>query len=371
MTEPLPRLALFIPELTGGGAERVTVNLAKAFADRGLDVDILLVTAVGPYLDQVPSSVRVVELGSGSTSRSVPALMSYLRDRRPEAIISAAHHANIAILIAKRLANVRTRVLVTIHNTYSMTRRDASGLRARLMHPMIRWTYPWADAVVAVSDGVADDFASSVGMERTSIDTVYNPVVTPDMFAASRGDAVHPWVRDGGDPVLIGIGRLVPQKDFATLIRAVNLVRASRPVRLVILGDGPERSGLESLVEELDLVDVVDLPGFVDNPYATLARADAFVLSSRWEGLPTVLIEALALGVPLVSTRCESGPVEILENGRYGRLVPVGDAERLAETVIRTLVDPLNVDPVAACDRFTVQRAVEGYLSLVGLERHA
>lgn len=371
MTDERPRLGLFVPELTGGGAERVTINLARAFHEWGADVDLIVVKAVGAYVSHVPKGVRLIELGARGTATSIPALRRYLRDERPHAVISALHHANVALLVAKKLSYSRSMVVVTIHNAFSAQMQSATGVRSKVLPAMIRVTYPWADGIVTVSKGVADDFAATVGIDRARIDTIYNPVVTEAVLEQARQPAFHPWLGDGGAPVVVAIGRLTPQKDFPTLIRAIDLVRMRHPVRLLLLGEGPLRGELQSLVHELDLQALVDLPGFVDNPHAILARADLFVLSSLWEGLPTVLIEALAAAVPVISTDCPSGPAEILLDGQYGRLVPVGRPDALADAICESLREPLLVDPSEACQRFTIRPAMSGYLRLVGLDPDA
>jgi glycosyltransferase involved in cell wall biosynthesis len=230
-------------------------------------------------------------------------------------------------------------------------------------------TYPFADAVVAVSSELADDLSAVAGLPRGLIRTVYNPVVGPELPALAAEPAGHPWLRPGGPPVVLGAGRLVEQKDFPTLLRAFALVRRERPARLVILGEGPAgaREGLAALAAGLGVAADLDLPGFVANPYAYMARAAAFALSSLHEGLPGVLIQALACGCPVVSTDCPSGPREILDGGRYGRLVPVGDHEALARAILACLDDPSGREErVARAAAFGLERAVDRYLELIG-----
>ena len=225
-----------------------------------------------------------------------------------------------------------------------------------------------ADAIVAVSDGVADRLAQATGLPRGSIRTVYNPVVGPELPTLAAEPVGHPWFRHGGPPVVLGAGRLVEQKDFPTLLRAFALVRRARPARLVILGDGPAGAceGLRAIAAALGCAEDLDLPGFVANPFAYMARAAAFALSSLHEGLPGVLIQALACGCPVVSTDCPSGPREILDGGRYGRLVPVGDHEALARAILACLDDPSGREErVARAAAFGLERAVDRYLELI------
>lgn len=346
------RYAFFLPSLAGGGAERVMLNLAKSFAEREEPVDLVLAQAEGPYLSQVPSTVRTVDLKAGRVMASLPALVRYLKTEQPRALLSALDHANVIALLAKVFSGSRARVAVSIHNTSSVETANARSLRERLTPLWVRPFYPLANAVIAVSGGVADDFSQVTGFPRRRIEVIYNPVITPDLWVKAEAPLDHPWFAPGEPPVVLGVGRLTKQKDFANLIRAFALVRATRPARLLILGEGEDRPMLEALAGELGLGAVVSLPGFVQNPYAYMRRAGAFVLSSAWEGLPTVLIEALALGTPVVSTDCPSGPLEVLEGGKYGALVPLADPQALGRAILQALDKPRGV----------AQEAYAGYL---------
>jgi glycosyltransferase involved in cell wall biosynthesis len=225
-----------------------------------------------------------------------------------------------------------------------------------------RFFYRWADAVVAVSQGVADELVHYVRIPAEKVRVIYNPIVTPELFRKAEEPLEHPWFREGEPPVILGVGRLTKQKDFPTLIRAFALVRQQRPARLMILGEGEERPQLEALVKELGIAEDVSLPGFVQNPYPYMKKAAVFVLSSRWEGLPTVLIEAAALDVPVISTNCPSGPAEIL--AMYSdQLVDVGDKDGMARAILKTLqsrrVERVNVEP------YTLNHALSYYLKLL------
>lgn len=332
-SSPPTRLAIFVPSMHEGGAERAMVKLSQAVAERGCSVDLVLAKAEGPHLVEVSGLVRIVDLKAPRTLSSLPALARYLRRERPAAMLCVMNHANIVALWARRLAGVSVRMIASERNTLSVSARQAVSLRARLMPWLTRRFYPWADAIVAVSGGVADDLAQVTGIPRDRIEVIYNPVVTPDLRRQAQVPVDHRWFGPGQTPVLLSVGRLRVQKDFPTLIRAFAEVRRTRLARLLILGEGPERPILEALVKELGLEQDVCLPGFIGNPYAYMARASAFILSSRWEGLPGVLIEALACGAPVISTDCPSGPREILADGRYGQLVPVGDVAAMAHAI--------------------------------------
>jgi glycosyltransferase involved in cell wall biosynthesis len=345
------------------------VTLANGFAERGLAVDLVLAKAEGPYLSDVKGEVRVVDLGVSRVLTSLPALVRYLRRERPAAMLSALSHANVVAVAARRLARVPTRVVVSERNNFSISKANASSRRGRLMGHFMRWAYPRAAGIVAVSGGVADDLAAGIKIPRDTIEVVYNPVVTDDLSSRIRQKPDHPWVSDGGAPVVLGVGRLTTQKDFSTLIKAFARLRQEREVRLLILGEGELRSELEALVRQLRLDDAVALPGFAANPFAIMRAAGLFVLSSAWEGLPNVLIQAMACGTPVVSTDCPSGPAEILENGKWGRLVPVGDVDALADAMAATLGELEHPDVSTRAAAFNVEQAVTSYIKVLLTEK--
>ncbi|MCK0715825.1 glycosyltransferase [Chromohalobacter sarecensis] len=353
------RIAVFLPSLAGGGAERVMVTLANGFATRGVPVDLVVVAAEGAYLADVSPHVRLVELGASRVLFSLPALVRYLRRERPYALLSALNHANIIALWARKLARSGTRLVVSERNTLS---RDVSSGRFKRGLPwLMRLSYPSADAIVAVSSGVADDLAQTVRLPRERIDVVYNPINTK-LAQLCETPLTHPWLKSGQPPVIVAAGRLTVQKDFATLIEAFAEVRKTHAARLVILGEGELRSDLEARIDELGIGDDVALPGFVDNPYPWMRKASLFVLSSAWEGFCNVLAEAMACGTPVVSTNCPSGSAEILEDGKWGRLVPVGDVSALARAISETLNDETHPDVRHRALSFNLQQALSGYL---------
>ncbi len=362
---PAP-IALFVPSLRGGGAERVALNLARGLANAGVPVHVVTARAEGPFLQDLPPEVRLVDLGAGRVLTALWPLAAYLRRERPAAIISFMDHANLVALWARRASGVPTRVVATVHNSALRATGNGRRGRASFMPLLTRVFYRWADAVVCVSKGVADDLARTTGLPRDRFEVIYNPVITPELVAAAAAPPPHPWLARGEPPVVLGVGRLAAQKDFPTLVRAFALVRRQRRARLMILGEGAERLALEALVRELGMGDDVALPGFVAASHAYMAHAGVFVLSSAWEGLPTVLIEALAAGAPVVSTDCPSGPQEILRGGALGRLVPVGDPGALAEAILATLGRDPVAAPKDALEPYTLAAAVDHYLRTAG-----
>ena len=359
------RIALFLPTLSGGGAERSFLNLAEGLCRTGRPVDLVVARASGPYLSQIPAGVRLVDLGASRTLLSLPALARYLRRERPAVLLSALDHANIVALWAKRLARVPTQVIISVRNTRSAEATTETTLRSKFVWFFARRFFPAAEGIVAVSHGVADDLAHSMDIPRDRIHVIYNPVVSEALLEKSRQPLEHPWFAPGAPPVVLSVGRLHPQKDFSTLLQAFARVRASRSVRLMVLGEGEERGRLEALASELGLGDDVSFPGFVDNPFAYMRRASLYVLSSRFEGLPGVLIQALACGCPVVSTDCPSGPSEILDGGRYGPLVPVGDAPALACAVSSALAAERAEPPHESWKPFQIDTATREYTELL------
>lgn len=367
MTETNRRVAFFIGCFGGGGIERIMAHLAHSFVKLGVQVDLVLDKGGSPHLWRMPPETRIIDLKAPRLSMSLPGLVRYLRQERPDAMLSTDHYMNEIAILARAIARVATRTIVAEHNQLSKTVRNASQLKGRLTPLFTRLLYPYADGIVAVSQGVAKDLAHTAALPLDRIETIYNPVIHPEMLALAREPVEHPWFAPGEPPVILGVGKLEAQKDFPTLIRALATVRRSRPARLMILGWGPDRPALEALVQELGLEDAVDLLGYMQNPYAYMARSAVFALSSAWEGLPTVLIEAMALGTPVVSTDCESGPSEILAGGQYGYLTPVGSSEALAQAILDVFSgDPKYVDP-AWLEQFGLETATQKYLDILGI----
>lgn len=359
------KLAIYLPSLRGGGAERVMVTLANGFAARGFAVDLVLVNKEGPYLKDVAQGVRVIDLRARRVLTSLPGLVSYLRQSQPVAMLSALNHANVIAVLARWFSGARTRLIVSERNHLSASDNHSGGLIAKQMLRFMAWAYPHADGVVAVSKGVGIDLARCIGLNPKSVTVVYNPIDVDAVKQLSQKDVSHPWLRPNEPPVVVAIGRLTPQKDFLTLLRAFARLRQTQNVRLLILGEGELRQQLETLIRELGLQDQVSLPGFVNNPFAYLSRSALFVLSSAWEGFPNVLAQAMACGTPVVSTACPSGPEEMLENDRWGRLVPVGDNVALANAMLATLQEKRHPEVTLRAAEFSVDKALDGYLRVM------
>ena len=365
-----PDVGIFLPNLRGGGAERVMANLARGLAGLGLRVDLVLVRAEGEWLDAVPPGIRVVDLRSRRVATSLPGLVRYLRGERPGVLLSALGHTNLAAVLARRLGGVSTRVAVSVHSVI----RPASpceplGKRARLTGWLACRCYRWADSILAVSEGVASGLAEASRLPRSRIRVTPNAVVTPELRQAASRPLDHPWFAPGAAPVILGAGTLYGVKNFPLLIRAFAALRSRREARLVILGQGPDRERLLRLAEALGVAADVELPGFTTNPYRYFARARVFALSSDREGLPTVLIEALACGARVVATDCPSGPREILHGGRYGYLTPPGDEAALARALEAVLDDEAGPPDEQAWRPYVLETAAAQVAGELGLGR--
>lgn len=336
------------------------LTIARGFAHRGRLVDLVLVRARGAYAGEVPKNVRLVDLGASRAATSLPKLIRYLRRERPHALLSTSTHTNVVALLAKRLARVSTRTVVRQPMQMTPVREFA-----RTVFLLARPLYRWADAIIASSDRVAADLAQVTGLPLERISVAPSPLVTAELFALAREPLHDAWFGPGKPPVVLGVGRLADQKDFASLIRAFAVVRQHTPARLLILGEGTERPMLEAIVRQLGLADDVALPGFVHNPFAYMAHAGVYVLSSVAEGVPGTLVQALACGAPVVATDCPCGPREILHGGRFGRLVAVGDVGQLAAAILATLSHPKPPATAEPWQPFSEHRAVDAYLRIL------
>jgi glycosyltransferase involved in cell wall biosynthesis len=342
------------------------LNLAKEFCRLGHQVDLVVASTKGADRLQVPDSVRLVDLETTRTITAILPLARYLRNESPDVLLSKMGHCNIVSILARKLAGSPTRVVISEVSLIGISTRSAAQFRSRLIPFLARRLYPRADAIIAVSHGVSDDLSRVLNVGPKRIKVIYDPVVTPELHEKIGRQVEHPWFTKSAPPVIVGVGRLDPEKDFSTLLRAFTIIRRNRQIRLMILGEGPERPVLESLVQDLGVAADVSLPGFVENPLPFIDRASALVLTSRFEGLSNVLIEALACRTPIVATDCPCGPREILDQGRYGKLVPVRDVQAVACAIEQTLDDP--PDPLllkTAAERFYVDVIAKEYLEVL------
>jgi glycosyltransferase involved in cell wall biosynthesis len=363
MTE---RLAVFLATSGHSGVDRIMGNLLPAIAREGIRVDLLKLEGHGPNLQDVPEGLRIVPLHRAHVGTSLPALVRYLRRERPDVLLSDKDRVNRTAIMARWLARVNTRVYVRIGTTVSANLANRRALERWKQIQSIRYLYPRADGTLVPSRGAAEDLRRLMGA-GCAAQVVPSPVVREDLDALASARLDDPWLNATDTPLLIAVGELSARKDHATLLRAFAVVRAQRPVRLAILGEGRERENLQSLAQELGISNDIHMPGFVSNPYPWIKRAALLAHSSRWEGLAVVLVEALALGTPVVATDCPSGTRELLDGGRLGRLVTVGDADGLARQIIAALdATPDREALRVAVEPYRVARSARAYLRAMG-----
>ncbi|MDR3529386.1 MAG: glycosyltransferase [Rhodopila sp.] len=326
-------VAIYLHDLAGGGVERQSLIIAEEFRRHGVDVTLVLHRLRGQLLDQVPVGLRVVDLNTSRTLLDIPRLVHFLRTEKPDILLSNLDLNNVAALLAKGLGFSRTKVVICQHNPISSSFTACENWLYRYVGLSYRVLSPLISRAVAVSGGVAEELGGVAGLPKDRILTINNPVVGPDFQARSNENADHPWFHEPHRPVFVTAGRLVTQKDHETMIRALSIHRQRFDSRLIVLGTGPLHDALRDLVVRLDLAASVDFLGFRSNALPFFRQADAFLLSSRCEGFGNVIVEALGCGTPVISARCEHGPAEILDNGRYGVLVKQQDPKALAEAM--------------------------------------
>jgi glycosyltransferase involved in cell wall biosynthesis len=366
----------FLARFLSGGLEQVILNTLKGLSQEpNIALDLVVHSTENLETSCLPDGIRVIDLKTPVDARLLSSLklifplVRYLHREKPQVLFSHLIYVNAIAVMARAIAKIPVSLILVEHNLLFSNVSQSDEPQSRLIVGMMRWLYPKADRIVAVSQGMARALEERLHWQKGTVATIYNPVIDSELLAQAQISPEHPWLETGQPPVFLAAGRLTPAKDFPTLIQAFAQVRAQVPgTRLLILGEGPQRAKLETMAKKLGLEAEIAFPGFVKNPYSYMSRAQVFVLSSRWEGLPTVLIEAIACGCQVVSTDCPHGPKEILAEGKYGRLVPVGKIEALATAMQSALTEP--IAPELLKERsldFSITRAINQYLKLLNL----
>jgi glycosyltransferase involved in cell wall biosynthesis len=357
------RIAFLLPSLKGGGVQRQTINLTEAFLARGITVDMLLIDSRPCDFPNLPNW-NLVDLKSRRVLTSLPALVRYLRSIRPDYLISAQTHVNALAAIAHSIVGAPPKVMLTERNHMTEATQNAFRFGDRLRPWLARTFYPFADWIVSVSGSVADDLAQASGLPRENLRVIYNSVAIESIERMAAEDPGHPWFAAGEPPVILAVGRLTAQKAYPDLIDAFAQLHSRRAARLLILGEGEERTRLQEQIDRLGLTRDVQMPGFVSNPFAYMRRASLFALASHWEGFVNVITEALACGLPIVSTDHPGGAAEVLAHGKYGHLTPVGDVPALAAAMDDMLDHSTPRDLLLERARdFSVARMADAYLA--------
>ncbi len=376
------KIAVFHPRFGGGGLDRVVVRLTKGFVQAGHQVDLLAAEVSGTVYDDVdpgvnevplkapiklPAIKRLVSVESWTSLLSIPPLYSYLREQRPD-ILFAASSLNAAV-VGKALARTDTKTVLRVSLHQSGSTQHDEHLTARLLPYVRRLLFKGADMVVTNSAAGAEDLQKSLSLDARKVMMINNPSADPEIAIKAQAEVDHPWLDQHEVPVAVAVGRLAAVKDVSTLIRAFAIVVSKTPCRLLVIGQGVEEQKLKDLASELNISDSIDFIGFVDNPWAYMKRADIFVMSSRVEGSPNSLIEAMFLGVPAIATDCPTGPKEILQDGKLGHLIEMGDHESFARAWLEILADPEKAKATAESamehiSRFEFDTVVNEFLAM-------
>ncbi|MBD1855884.1 MULTISPECIES: glycosyltransferase [Leptolyngbya] len=363
------RIAILLAGNKMTGDTRVIFNLAEGLIARGFEIDLLLASSAQFVLSDLSKQVNVIDLQTPVTARTSSMikllfpLLHYLRRVQPKTLISNLCFANAIMTLSKFLTFPAPKLVLVEHLALSTDEHDGEP-HSKLLPLLIRVLYPHADAVISVSQQIGAELRSKYNL--TNVLAIANAVVNSRLTEQAQSDLDHPWFASDEIPVFLGAGRFAAQKDFTTLIRAFSILRQEMPARLVILGDGALRSQLEAQIQSLGLQADVELPGFVYNPYQYMSRATAFVLSSRWEALPTVLIEAMACGCQVIATQCRSGVDEILSGGEFGQIVPIADPVAMAAAMKNSIQHPISPRLLKfRADDFSIEQAVDRYLEVI------
>ena len=334
----MKKIALFIPSLKGAGAEKIVFNLANFFSQKGYDVDVIVLKKIGQYLDNVNPKVRIINLNSNRALLSLIPLIRYLKKNNPYTLISSLSHLNIISIIAKLIINkIDTKVILVEHNDLRDNYNSKFNFKKKIVKLLMSFTYKKAHKVIAVSNGVLEYILTFINLDKSKVKVIYNPIFDQSIITKMREQADEQWLKSENTPLILGVGRFTEQKNFELLIRAFAIVRQKIDAKLIIIGEGHLKNNLISLAKSFDLQGHFSFPGFVKNPYKYMANSSLVVLSSNYEGFGNVLVEAMACGTQVISTDCNSGPSEILENGLWGTLVPVNDELELAKAIIDSL----------------------------------
>jgi glycosyltransferase involved in cell wall biosynthesis len=354
-------ILLFIYSYRGGGAEKMMVTIGNELHRRGHEVKQVAVSTDGPHRSKVDSSIQVIEIGGTNLFEIQCKMWMLIQNSESDVLLSTMEIPNIVSIIASRFPTSIPTIL-RIASIYSS--RERKG-KYRFIPALKRLVYPRAEQIISISDAVGRDISEQTGVSRERVDTIYNPAYKDEIPVMMTEPVSHEWVKK--KRVVIAVGNFKPAKDYPTLIRAINHLQQWKETHLIILGNGDRRKEMITLAEELGIRKRVSFPGFVDNPYAYIAKSDVFVLSSAWEGFGNVVVEAMGCGTPVVCTDCPGGPSEILDDGTYGPLVPVGDSQALADAIQRMFINPTCADKLKSrAEDFSIESVVDKYETVMG-----
>jgi glycosyltransferase involved in cell wall biosynthesis len=364
MNKPPMKITFILATLQGGGIQKVTIRLIREYLRMRIPTKLITIDSSGPMHLEIPSECELIELNSRRTRWAFWKLMSLLKQDKPEVIISAQTHLNVLVIIARILTGYPKKLIVVEHITFNDELIKRGPLFERIRPFLIRLFYPLTDRIVAVSPAAVRSIYQYARINK-KIDMIWNGVDIDEICERSSQPVAHHWV-NGNKRIVIAMGRLTVQKNFSALLNAFAMIEPIENHHLIILGEGPEYEHLQALAKELGIQDYVDFPGFVENPFAFLAQADLFVLSSRWEGFANVVIEALACGISIVATDCPGGPADILDNQPFARIVPVDNPKEMAAAMQILLSMKFDSAVISEYARnFNIQKVAVSYLELI------
>lgn len=365
----LKKIVFYLSDFESGGTEWFALRLGRALAAEPFSIQFLVSRDAGPLAATIQREFKTTLLsGTGYSfwglARTLPSFLRFLDRERPDFLISGLPLLNLMAYFALTLSGSPCRLIAVEHMRLTLkNERLSSRFKLMVKRFLNRGIQRKSHAFVCVSKTVLKDLFGDKATPR-NVYVINNPIIPDDLGGLLQSPASHPWLNEKGFPLILSIGRLLPVKDFPTLVRAFHFISDQTTARLIVLGDGEERPKLEALVKMFDLTGRVSFCGAVDNVFPYLKRADLFVLSSKEEAFGNVLVEALASGVPVVSTAC-GGTEEILDNGLYGVLVPVQNPEVLGQAILRALASPHNKHSLHERGQsFSVKSAAKAYTAL-------
>lgn len=354
-------ISFVIGSMRVGGAERATLNLINGLAQRGFSIDLVLLSSQGEFVTEISKSIHVISLNKSRTIYCVNSFQNYLNETNPDIIVAVQNHIQLMVLLCIKLCHWKGKIILNEQSTYS---KNVTGLKGGIQKLLSNYLFQSANVFTFVSKGVQDDFAKSFPDLHIKNCVIPNAIIT-DQFDENKNHPVKHHFFEEGKSVVIAAGRLVKSKNFAVLLRAFAIAKREKDIQLIILGDGPELFSLQQLAIELNIFNDVSFTGYVKYPSQYFSKASVFVLSSDYEGLPAVIIEAMACGCKIVSTNCENGPSEILLNGTYGWLVPVADPNALSSAILVALKTEIDSNQLIERSKdFHQKKVVEQYESL-------
>ena len=357
-----PDLTFVIGSMRIGGAERATLHLMNGLVTKGLNIELVLLHKAGDFLAKVDPKITIVNLNKRKASQSIGIFKKYLKTNNPKTLFIVQNHIQLMVLFTVKISSWKGKIILSEQSTYL---KNLKGLKGFVQKFLSKIFFPRADSIIAVSEGVAVELKRIFPKLESKIHVIYNPIITNEFIKVKDRPVDHPFF-NRGNIVIVSAGRLAKSKNFDLMIRAFHKVNKTVPVKLIIFGDGEENHHLKNLINSLHLTDDVSLPGFVSDPCMYFSKADLFVLSSDFEGLPGVIIEALACGCKVVSTDCENGPAEILMNGKFGWLTSVGDCEALAARIQVALNSQTDKSLlIERSNDFHVEKIANSYLGLL------